>query len=88
MYASDADPTIVQNKTSNEHISLNLCQSISVQFLARRHYCPATIPLLLNNNFIEPQKSEKYLDVIVDECLNWSDYVKFLCRRSLAAMHL
>ena len=66
-------------------VNVSKCQSL---FLARRHrrHQLSTIRLLLDNNLIQPQRSIRYLGVIVDEYLNWSDHVRSVRRRSLAAL--
>ena len=98
MYTSGTDPAIVQHKLNSDLASLfewmtsngftvnmSKCQSL---FLARRHrrHQLSTIRLLLDNNLIQPQRSIRYLGVIVDEYLNWSDHVRSVRRRSLAAL--
>ena len=98
MYTSGTDPALVQHKLNSDLASLfewvtsngftvnvSKCQSL---FLARRHrrHQLSTIRLLLDGNLIPPRRSIRYLGFIVDEYLNWSDHVKSVRRRSLAAL--
>ena len=69
MYVSDTDPTLVQDKLNSDlaslfkwvtsngfSVNISKCHSM---FLAGRHYHNqlSTIRLMLNSNFIEPQRS-------------------------------
>jgi len=53
-------------------------------FMARRHHRHqlCSIQLLLNNNVLQLQKSVKYLGVIVDDGLTWSDRSDIYTRRA------
>ena len=98
LYTSGADPALVQHALNSDLASLfewvtsngftmniSKCQSV---FMARRHcrHQLCSIQLLLNNNVLQLQKSVKYLGVIVDDGLTWSDQIRYIHKKSLAAL--
>ena len=98
MYISGADPVLVQDDLNSDLASLfewvtsngfavNVSKSQSM-LLARRHrrHQLSSIQLLLNNNVLRVHKSVKYLGIIVDENLSWSEQVRNVRRRSLCAL--
>ena len=100
MYTSGADPVSVQDHlnldlasvfvwvTSNG-FAVNVSKSQSM-LLARRHRCHqlSSIQFFLNDTVLQLHKSVKYLGVIVDERLSWSEQIGYVCRRSLSARWL
>ena len=57
-------------------------------FMARRHrhHQLSSIRLLLNNSALQIHKSVKYLGIIVDGSLTWSDQVKYVRKKSLSTL--
>jgi len=98
LYTSGADLALVQHVlnsnlaslfkwvTSNGFtVNISKCQSM---FMARKHrrHQLCSIQLLLNNNVLQLQKSVKYLGVIMDDGLTWSDQIRYIRKKSLAAL--
>ena len=98
MYISGAEPVSVQDKLNFDLASLftwvtsngfevNVSKSQSM-LLARRHrrHQLSSMQFLMNNNVIQLHKSVKYLGIIVDEGLSWSEQVGYVRRKSLSAL--
>ena len=51
----------------------------------RRHHLLSSIQLLMNNSVLQLNKS-KYLGIVVDEGLSWSEQIGYIRRRSLSAL--
>ena len=98
MYTSGTDPVSVQDHLNFDLASLfewvtsngfaiDVSKSQSM-LLARRHrrHQLSSIQLLLNNNVLQLHKSVKYLGIIVNERLSWSEQVTYVRRRSLSAL--
>ena len=99
MYVTNADTALIQAHinsdlaslsqwatTNGVKINISKCQSM---VLARRHWrSQASIKFLINNVRLLPQKCVKYLGVLVDQDLNWSQQVSHIRRKSLAALAL
>ena len=99
MYVTNADAVLVQahidsdltslsqwTTTNGFKINISKCQSM---VLARRHRrSQASIKFLIINVPLLPQKCVKYLGVLVDQDLKWSQQVNHIRRKSLAALAL
>ena len=97
MYTSDADPVIVQDNLISDLASLfewvtcngfavNVSKSQSMLLARRRRRHQLSSIRLLNNNALWVHKFVKYLGVIVDENLSWSEQVRNVSQRSLSAI--
>ena len=98
MYISGADPVVVQDDFNSDLASLfewvtfnglavNVSKYQSMLLARRRHrHQLSSIQLLLNNNVLRVHKSVKYLGIIVDENLSWSEQVRNVRWRSLSAL--
>ena len=99
VYVTNADTALIQAHinsnlaslsqwatTNGVKINISKCQSM---VLARRHWrSQASIKFLINNVPLLPQKCVKYLGVLVDQDLNWSQQVSHISRKSLATLAL
>ena len=72
--------------TSNG-FTVNVTKSHSMLLARRRRrHLLSSIQFLLNNSVLQLNKSIKYLGVIVDEDLSWSEQIGYVRRRSLSAL--
>ena len=98
MYTSSTDPVLVQDHLNFDLASLsewvtsngftvNVTKSHSLLLARRRRrHLLSSIQFLLNNSVLQLNKSIKYLGIIVDESLSWSEQIGYVRRRSLSAL--
>ena len=98
MYVTNADAAIVQAHidsdlallsqwatTNGFKINVSKCQSMVLTGRHRRSWADS-IQFLISDVPLLPQKCVKYLGVLVDQDLNWSQQVSHVRRKSLAAL--
>ena len=98
MYFSDTEPVLVQDRLNSDLASLftwvtsngfevNVSKSQSM-LMARRHrrHQLSSMQFLMNNNVLQLHKSVKYLGIIVDEGLSWSEQIGYVRKRSLSVL--
>ena len=66
-------------------VNVSKSQSMLLARRRRRHQL-SSIQFLLNNSVLQLSKSVKYLGIIVDEGLSWSEQIGHVRRRSLSAL--
>ena len=93
MYVTNADATLIQARIDSDlallswwsttngcKINVSECQSV---VLPRRNWRSQvdSIQFLIDDVSLLPQKCVKYLGILVDQDLNWSQQVSYLRRR-------
>ena len=103
-FFSNSNPDIIVNKLNNDLIkisswlkgnkltvNINKCEFIllgSAQHLKRWINFVETHPICINDTIIKRVHSCKYLDVIIDKNLDWSDHVAFIHKEMLKSLYL
>ena len=90
MYTSSTDPVSVQDRLNSDLASLskwvtsngftvNVSKSQSMLLARRRRRQQlSSIQFLLNNSVLQLNKSVKYLGIIVDDGLSWSEQIGYV----------